>query len=94
MLSPQFAAIAPIYNSMAAFCVLYANHHGLEAIAQMQYKSQLLAGNSTKKRKKVFLSLANSVSLNRLLYYLELSPQVVVTYHFISFESNHGCRSN
>jgi hypothetical protein len=27
-------------------------HHGREAIAQMQYKSQLFAGNSTKKRKK------------------------------------------
>jgi hypothetical protein len=41
-------------------------HHGREAIAQMQYKSQLFAGNSTKKKKKIVLSLANGTSLNRL----------------------------
>jgi hypothetical protein len=30
----------------------FLNHHGREAIAQMQYKSQLFAGNSTKKKKE------------------------------------------
>jgi hypothetical protein len=37
---------------LAAPAMAPTSHHGREAIAQMHYKSQLFAGNSTKKRKK------------------------------------------
>ena len=93
MLTPQFAAIAPRFYSMAAFCVLYANiHHYAGRIFFLIESSDVLTTAGWDQTachhrhpfcayflKRFELSILNILNVNQAAHCLTLLPLEFVT---------------